>query len=96
MISRSLARMRSGLADTLARLTRPDRNGVSRHRHRPCWFDIPRRREVGRGCQQRQFMHRPHTSVSVLGLDDPPVWPMVVQLVGAFPLLVGFPLESLG
>lgn len=43
-----------------------------------------------------QFMHSPHTSVSVLGLDMPPVCPIAVQLVVADPLAVGVPVEPLG
>jgi hypothetical protein len=41
-------------------------------------------------------MHRPQTSVLVLGLDTPPAWPVADQFVVADPLLVGLPDESLG
>jgi hypothetical protein len=41
-------------------------------------------------------MHSPHTSVSVFGLEDPPVCPIAVQLAVEDPLLVGVPLEPLG
>ena len=41
-------------------------------------------------------MHSPHTSVSVFGLEDPPVCPIALQLVVEDPLMVGVPLEPLG
>jgi hypothetical protein len=41
-------------------------------------------------------MHSPHTSVSVLGLATPPVWPIAVHLVVADPLVVAVPVEPLG